>query len=413
MASPSVASITEGLLGLFVNPLRTSLSTIGVVIGVASVIATLTLADGLEEYAREQLAARTDVQSVTVASRTTENRDGFDFPLGGYVVFDTHDAAELGETMMERAEVTMVATARAIVSGAFTAPRAAEVTATLANFLDFGRRSLQAGRYFTDGEAARGASVVVLSHKLASELSPTGDPTLMLGRTIRVHRRPLVAVGIMPPFTGEQRYEVYIPVRSAVSMFGGGRALKPSLVVRASRFEAVNSVKAEIEEWLATRYRNWRQRVRVTTQLARIAEVQTAMLVFKLVMGSLAGIALFVGGVGIMNVLLASVTERTREIGVRKALGARHRDVLLQFLAESVAIAALGSACGTLLGLGAAYSLSAVVRAMVPLAPLRATVTVPTLLTAVVAAVVVGVAFGTFPALRAARLSPIDAIRHE
>jgi putative ABC transport system permease protein len=405
--------MVQGLLSTTENPLRTALSTLGVVIGVASVIATLSLTDGLEQYTRAMLAARTDVQSVTVASRRTETRDGFDFPVSGYAVLGLHDATDLERHLASIAEVTMVASTQAVVASSLALPHAATVTATLGNFLEFGKRRLHVGRYFTDGETARNAPVVVLSYRLATELSPNGDPALMLGRVVRVHRRPVTTIGVMPPYTGERTYEVFLPMRAALTIFGGTRALFPSIIVRAARFEMVDGVKDAVEEWLAMRYRNWQHRVEVSTQVARLEEVQVAMLVFKLVMGSLAGIALVVGGIGIMNVLLASVAERTREIGVRKALGARQRDILIQFLAESVAIAGVGSGVGTSLGLALAFSLSALVRSFAPEAPLYAAVTVGTLISAVSSAVLVGLIFGTFPALRASRLSPIDAIRHD
>jgi putative ABC transport system permease protein len=135
--------------------------------------------------------------------------------------------------------------------------------------------------------------------------------------------------------------------------------------------------------------------------------------VFKLFMGALTGISLLVGGIGIMNVLLASVTERTREIGVRKALGARRRDILVQFLAESVAISGAGSLLGVALGLSGAFAIVAGIRAQAQAIYLDATFSWSTVLSAAFSAIVVGLTFGTYPARRAARLSPIDAIRHE
>jgi putative ABC transport system permease protein len=136
------------------------------------------------------------------------------------------------------------------------------------------------------------------------------------------------------------------------------------------------------------------------------------MQVAKLVMGAITGISLLVGGVGIMNVLLAAVVERTREIGIRKAVGARRRDILVQFLSESVAIAGAGSLLGVILGLAGAFAATAIIRARTE-ATLYAAFTWSSASVSALAAIVVGLAFGFYPALRAARLSPIDAIRHE
>ena len=396
-----------------VNPLRTALSTLCIVIGVASVIATLALTDGLEGYARDRIAAQTDVQSIAIASKTQEFRDGFAIPVGGYPVFDLSDAAELQRRLETRGEVTMVASGQAIVASPPATPHAATVTAAMANYLAFGRKDVAAGRFFTDGEASRNAAVVVLSHKLAAELSPTGDPAFMVGRMVRVHARPLAAIGVMPAYTGERDFQVYVPIRGAAAAFGARAHITPSIIVRAHSIEAVAAVTDDVEGWLAGRYRSWQDKVSVTSSAERLEDAKAAMLVLKLIMGALAGISLIVGGVGIMNVLLASVAERTREIGVRKALGARQRDILYQFLAESVAIASVGSGVGTTIGFAIAFALAAIVRAEVPGAPLYAAVTPSTLATAVLSAVAVGLTFGTFPALRAARLSPIDAIRHD
>jgi putative ABC transport system permease protein len=143
-----------------------------------------------------------------------------------------------------------------------------------------------------------------------------------------------------------------------------------------------------------------------------VEQLTQALLVFKILMGAITGVSLLVGGVGIMNVMLAAVIERTREIGVRKAMGARNRDILVQFLAESVAITSTGAAMGVLLGLGIAFLAAAIMRLQTQ-APVHAAVTLSTVLVAAVASVIVGITFGLYPALRASRLSPIDAIRHE
>ena len=156
----------------------------------------------------------------------------------------------------------------------------------------------------------------------------------------------------------------------------------------------------------------WKERVNVVANSTRVEQLTQALLVFKILMGAITSVSLLVGGIGIMNVLLAAVVERTREIGIRKATGARNRDILVQFLAESVTITSVGAAIGVVLGLGIAFLAAAIMR-MQTQAPVHAAVSVSTIVVAAVASIVVGITFGLYPALRASRLSPIDAIRHE
>ena len=406
------ASIAQGLVAMSVNPLRTVLSTVGVVMGIASVIGTLALADGLEQYARSQIAAQTDIQSIAVSSRTQVVRDGFAFPNRTYPIFGLRDAADLRAFLGANVDVTMSIGGAAVVSTPTAPAHAASVTATLANYLVFGMRDVFAGRYFSDVELSHNAPVVVLSYKLAAELSPDGDAGTMVGRDVRVRGRALTTVGVMPAYLGETSYQIFIPLGAASAALGVSR-LMPSIFVRAPSIEMVDVTKDRVIEWLATRYRDWERQVSVVSSLARLEQVRTVMIIMKVILGAFAGIALAVGGVGIMNVLLASVAERTREIGVRKALGARRRDILCQFLAESVAIASVGTGLGTLLGFVVAFSVAGLVRWKVPGTALRAAVTPSTILIAVLSAASVGLVFGTFPAMRAARLSPIDAIRQE
>lgn len=409
----SGAALAEGLAAMSVNRLRTALSTLGVVMGIASVIATLALADGLEQYTRSRIAAQTDVQSIAVSSKTQEIRDGFSFPNSKYPTFGVRDADDLRAFLGSHIDVTMSVTGEAIVTTPTAPAHAASVKATLANYLLFGMRDVLAGRYFSEVEVARNAPVVVLSYKLARELSPDGRAETMTGRDVRVHGRTMTIVGVMPAYTGETNYEIFIPLRAAATVMGVREGLTPLLFVRAPSVEEVDATEQRVIEWLAARYRDWDRQVSVATSLAQLEQVRSALVVLKLVMVAFASISLAVGGVGIMNVLLASVVERTREIGVRKALGARRRDILSQFLAESVAIASVGTGLGTVIGFTLAFSVAAVVRWRVPGAQLRAAVTSATILISIVSAASVGLVFGTFPALRAAGLSPIDAIRHE
>ena len=169
MHSASRASILQGLLATTVNPLRTALSTLGIVIGVASVITTLSLTDGLENYARDQIASQTDVQSIAVNSRTYVTRDGFSFPIGGYPIFTLSHALDLQRQLSTRAEVSMVTSGQAIVASPPALPHVATVTATLANYPSFGRKDVFAGRFFTDFETARNAPVVEIGRASCRE----------------------------------------------------------------------------------------------------------------------------------------------------------------------------------------------------------------------------------------------------
>jgi putative ABC transport system permease protein len=284
--------------------------------------------------------------------------------------------------------------------------------ATLPSAAELFGINLLAGRYFTAEEARANAPVVVLSHGLASRLM--GMPAeSVVGRKIRLRERERTIVGVRASLANETIGSAYVPLEAAPDALAPTpRPRAPELVLQARSVEAVTVVQRGAETWLAARYGDWKRVARVATNRARVAQASQAILVFKGFMGAITGISLLVGGIGIMNVLLAAVTERTREIGIRKAIGARRRDVLIQFLSESVAISGLGSVVGAALGLGGAFGITALIRQQSE-ARVYAAFSWGTVVVSALAALVVGVAFGMYPALRASRLSPIDAIRHE
>jgi putative ABC transport system permease protein len=269
---------------------------------------------------------------------------------------------------------------------------------------------MTAGRYLTPAEVKTGAMVAAISPSLADALQEAGGGDV-LGQDLWINGEAVRVVGVLGTGLGTSP-ALHVP-------FSAARRLAPPTV--GQPLPGVNMVVGEIEQvdptveglraWLRTRF-STDGGFTIVTNSARVAQARQAFLVFKLVLGAIAGISILVGGIGIMNVMLASVSERTREIGIRKAIGARKRDILWQFLAESVTVSAVGSALGVVVGLVGAFTITAVIRSLSE-APLQAAFTWWTPVVAAVSAILIGVVFGTYPANRAARLSPIDAIRHE
>ncbi len=398
---------------LFANPLRTLLATLGVIIGVASFVAVLSLGDGMQATARAQLEHLTDVQTVSIAAKTAEQVDGMWRPIFNYPVFTPQDAEQAaiatgatGVSLFERAGMTIDFPHNG-------RKRASSVSGVLSRADEFHHMVLSEGRFFTDAEAARGANVAILSQKLAAELS-AGEPQRMIGRDVRMNAQSMNVIGVLASYVGEVGYDAYVPFQSARKFFPASSPPRPAtILLRAPSVEAVSALKAAAEDWAAQHYMAKLEKLDIHTQQARIAQAEQGITIFKLFMAALTGISLLVGGIGIMNVLLASVTERTREIGVRKAIGARRHDVLLQFLTESVAISGVGSAIGVVVGLTVSFAVTAVIRARANAPFFHAGFSWITIAIAVASALAVGLVFGTYPALRAARMSPIEAIRHE
>ncbi len=405
------SSFRVGVQSLRLNPLRTVLSTLGVVIGVASLVAVLAVGDGAESFAREQIATTTDLQTLLVVPNTGQTIDGIRIPRATYPVFTLADVDSLARALGPRATVSATVTGGARVTLPGRA-RAAAVMAVTSGAEERLRPRFAAGRFFTAAEVRSAERVAVASPALATAAH------LSVGDTLRLEGHAFRVVGILAPAArrvaplGMAALVPFTVADSAMAPPASPRA--PQIMVRAARVETVDTLRRLAERWAATRLGpGWKDEASIeTSSPARLVQARQGIRVFKMVMGAFAGISLVVGGLGIMNVLLAAVTERTREIGIRKAAGARQRDIMIQFLAESVAITGAGSVLGVVLGLGGAFAITAVIRSASE-APIYAAATWQTVAVAAVVSIVVGLAFGTFPALRAARLSPIDAIRHE
>jgi putative ABC transport system permease protein len=382
-----------------------------VIIGVAALVAVLSLGDGMERTARARIGATSDLQSISVSSRTVELVDGDFFPLADTLALGTADVEAI-------AALPGVATRRVILESRSevrvpetTHRRMASVRAVRG---DAGETALSGGQALSADDDSVGAAVAVISHLLARRLSAPSDSIgALVGRPLIVLGDTLQIVGVLARQDTEMMPAVHLPYRTAELLLQARGRVLPSIVVRAASIEGVASTQRAIEGILADRSPQWRSRFEVATYRARAEQVAQGILIFKLLMGAITGISLLVGGIGIMNVLLASVSERTREIGIRRATGATRRDILLQFLSESVAISGFGSVLGVVIGLVGAFGITAAIRRFSTAAFVQASFSWSSVLAAAAASLLIGLLFGMYPARRAAWLSPIDAIRHE
>ncbi len=413
--SVSAASIGVGIETLRANPMRTLLSTLGIIMGAAALVSVLALGDGMQRYAREQIEKTTDLQTITITPSLFRTVDGERFPRSDVIAFQRAQSDSLAAETAGKGIVTMLLSGQAIATTrADTIPRVAQVYGTLENATAALPTPVEKGRFYTREEVEGAAPVVVLSAGLAARLASERIVDSLIGDTVLFQGQPRAVIGVLRVETGEHGPAAFMPLGAASTAIPPALVGRPvTIAIRANRVEDVPVIRARAERWLARRYGpGWFDRVTVSTNESRVEQARQGMNVFKLFMGALTGISLIVGGVGIMNVLLASVVERTREIGIRKAVGARQRHILLQFLAESVTISALGSMIGVLLGLGAAFGVTAVMRSATA-APIHAGFSLSTVLIAVGASVLVGLVFGIYPALQAARLAPVEAIHRD
>jgi len=407
------SSLLIGFEALRANPLRTLLFTLGVVMGVGAMVSVLSMGDGVEQYAREQIERTTDLLQIAVTPATATMVDGIYARRDDVIQFTTADAEALARRFPTAVNVGLGTSSPTTVTLAPGTPtRGFMVRGLLARYAQENKLRVETGRWFSDTDTA----VVVLSRRAAGALAgalvgDTARTADAVGRALSLQGAPHRVIGVLAEMETDPGLTAYIPVADAARAIGPRVA--PQLTLSAARIEDVDSLRAGVERWAAARFGEaWKDRLTVASRRLRVEQTATAMRIFKLLMAAITGVSLLVGGVGIMNVLLASVAERTREIGIRKATGARNRDILVQFLAESVAITGFGAAIGVALGLGIAFLAAAVMRAQTD-APVHAAVTLTTVGFAVGVSVLIGLVFGLYPARRAARLSPIDAIRHE
>jgi putative ABC transport system permease protein len=388
------------------NVLRSSLTILGIVIGVAAVITMVTIGEGATAQVEEQ------IQKLGTNLLQVFRSQNFGGGGGARVdspPFTMEDVAALENEVAGVRAVAPIANTRAQVVYGNT-NWATQITGSTDKFTDVRDWPLASGRNFSESEMRGGASVCLLGETVKQELYGDQDP---LGTSVRLQRISCQVIGVLSAkgqaaFGQNQDDLMVIPLRTLQRRLAGNSDVN-SIMVSARDGASTEKVMADIQRLLRERRRvregmdddfNIRDQKEVMSTLTSSTRVLTILL------SAVAAVSLVVGGVGIMNIMLVSVTERTREIGTRLAVGAMARDVLLQFLTEAVTLAAFGGIIGIALGLGAGALLTSLFKVPFVLRP-------DIVFLSFAFSAAVGIVFGYFPAQRAAQLDPIEALRHE
>ncbi len=414
-----LAALPVALTALRVNALRSFLAILGVIIGVAAVIATVSLAQGAADAVEEQIASLGS-NSLNIRAGS-DQRGGRRGGAGSGTPFSSEDVDAL------RTQVPVITAASGTVQGSVTAVVdgvnwPTQILGAHPDFVEVRDWDIGEGRLFTPQENLRGARVAILGQSVVDELFPTGGA---VGASVRLSGQPFEVIGVLAErgqgsFGQDQDDIILAPistVRDRVTGFrrAGVRDPVQTIWVEVASGEDMDLAIAEIEDFLRIR-RGIEPGAEDDFSVRNFADLIRSFRETENILGVLlagAGvITLVVGGIGIMNVMLVSVTERTREIGLRLAIGARRSDIRNQFLIESIVLCSVGGAIGLALGVGISLSAEQI-GPLIGRDDLAFSVDPSIAVVAIAASAGVGVLFGFYPALRASRLDPIEALRHE
>ena len=393
------------------NSLRAVLTMLGIMIGVAAVVAMISLGQGASASVQAQIASLGTNVLIVIPGATTVSgvRTGF----GGVSTLTVEDARDIRRRIPTVSSISYAT--RAVLQVVHENKNwSTVIIGTTPDYADIREWPMSQGTFFTQSDEDSGAKVAVLGKSVAENLFERGEE--IIGAQIRINNVPLKVLGITAPkgqsaMGQDQDDVVHIPFSTAERKVLGTKFLGTVgvILVATARREEISEAVQDIRELLRARHRSQPGQeddftIRSMEDIAKAS--MGASRTMMLMLSSIASISLLVGGIGIMNVMLVSVTERTREIGIRMAVGAKRRHILLQFLVESVILSLIGGMSGVMAGIVGARLVSAILGWPTIVSPLAVSL-------AFMFAVAAGIFFGLYPANKASRLDPIQALRYE
>lgn len=400
-------SIKMALQGMVSNKLRTFLTLLGIIIGVGAVIAMVSLGFGLKENVKNNISKLgSNLLIITSGGRTAS---GARLAAGEGVKL-TYDDMQAIEKQVDGIANISASVNRSYQMVAGNQNWTSRVEGTTPSNFTISSLEVEDGRVLNERDLVSRGRVAVIGKTVADSLFPEGNP---VGKIMRINKATFQVIGVLKSkgqgsMGMDQDDVVYVPLTTAQNRMMGITNVQ-RIAVQAENENVINDVQADVEQVLRTRHKI-KEGANDDFTVGNMAQIMETMMStannITILLGCIAAISLLVGGIGIMNIMLVSVTERTREIGIRKALGATYNNILLQFLVESMVIGIIGGTLGVMLGIGASCIISS-------MAGWNTVISVWAIVIAVIFSVGIGLFFGIYPARKAALLDPIDALRYE
>lgn len=403
------AMLGEAWHAMGANRLRTFLTMLGMVIGVAAVVLMMAVGQGAQESVKQSISAMGSNLFIVLAGSRTAS--GARLGGGNSASLTTQDGEAITDLDGVRAVAPVSMGSAQVIFGSNN--WATSILGTTTDYLEVRSWNLADGNTFSESDMRSATRVALIGQTVVSNLFGDIDP---VGKTIRIRQAPFVVLGVLESkgqsLDGrDQDDTIIIPLTTAQRKLFGGQFSNSvrMMLVQAETQEIMPMVETSMKSLLRQRHKLRENEdddffLNNLTAAANTAAETTRTM--SLLLGAIASVSLLVGGIGIMNIMLVSVTERTREIGIRMAIGARERDILLQFLLEAIVISIVGCLIGLVLGIGGAILVNYLTDAMILISSNSITI-------AFSVAAAVGIFFGFYPARKAARLNPIEALRYQ